>query len=55
MLRVSVDPGWPEKNLEVAEEVADDKEDQDQPCRCDDHLPAHRGAMKGSDRGHRQG
>ena len=42
MLGVAVDPLRPEENLEIAKEVADDEQNQDQPRYRHEHFPADR-------------
>ncbi len=41
MLGVAVDPLRPEENLEVAEEMADDEQNQDHAGHRHDHFPAN--------------
>ena len=41
MLGVAVDPLRSEKNLQVAEEMADDEQDQDHPGHRHDYFPAN--------------
>jgi hypothetical protein len=38
MLRVIIDPAGPDKNLQISEEMADDKEHQNDPGNGDDHF-----------------
>ena len=40
VLGVAVDPLRPEENLEVAEEMADDEQNQDHPGHRHDYFPA---------------
>ena len=40
VLGVAVDPFRPEKNLQIAEEMPDDEENQDHPRHRHDHFPA---------------
>jgi hypothetical protein len=46
VFRVGIDPIGSEKNLQIAQEMADDKRDQDNPSDGDDHLFANRGSKK---------
>jgi hypothetical protein len=51
---VTIDPLRPEEDLQVAEEMADDKQDQDYSGRGHNHLSSDGRAMKGGDIGHKQ-
>lgn len=42
MFGVAVDPFRPEEYLTVAEEMADDEKNQDEPSHRHDHFPADR-------------
>ena len=53
LLGVAVDPLRSEENLQIAEEMADDEQNQDQPGHRHDHFPANGGAMKGGYGGHK--
>ena len=53
LLGVAVDPLRSEENLEIAKEMADDEQNQDQPGHRHDHFPANGGAMKGGYGGHK--
>src|ERR1043166_9537346 len=46
MLRVTVDPIRPEKDLEVTEQVADHEQNENHAGNGDDHFPADRGLPK---------
>jgi hypothetical protein len=46
-LRVTIDPIWSEKNLQIPEQMSDDKKDENDACDRDDHFFADRGAIKG--------
>ena len=47
MLRVTVDPVRAEENLKVAEQMSDDKKDQNDAGNRDDHFLPNRRAIKG--------
>ena len=49
MLGVGIDPVGPEENLQVTQEVADDKQDQNNPGERHDHLLSDRRMTKGGD------
>src|SRR5437870_13776019 len=38
MLRVTIDPVWSDKNLQIAEQMSDDKKDQNDASDRDDHF-----------------
>ena len=40
VLGVAINPVRPEKNLQVAEEMADDKKDENHPAHCHNQLPS---------------
>ena len=52
MLRVTIDPVRPEKNLQIAEQMADDEQHQNDAGDRDDHFLADGGAIKGGEVGH---
>jgi hypothetical protein len=47
MLGVTIDPVRSEENLQVAEQMSDDKKDQNDAGDRDDHFLPNRGAIKG--------
>ena len=54
VLGVAINPIRPEKNLEIAEKMPDDEQNQDHARYRHDHFPADRRAMKGGDIGHKE-
>src|ERR1700738_193437 len=52
MLGVAVDPFRPEKDLQIAEQMTDHKQDQDGAGRGDDHFSSDGGVAKSRERVH---
>ena len=48
MLRVTVDPVRPDKDLQIPKQMSDDKHNQNDAGDCDDHFLPNRRAIKGS-------
>jgi hypothetical protein len=46
MLRVTIDPVWSDENLQITEQVSDDKKDENDAGDRDDHFLPNRGAIK---------
>jgi hypothetical protein len=45
MLRVTVDPVWSDENLQITEQMSDDKKDENDATDRDDHFLPNRGAI----------
>ena len=52
MLRVIINPPRPEKNLQVSQQVSNDEQHQNHPCKGDDHFLTDGGAIKRREGGH---
>ena len=46
MLRVTIDPIWSKKNLQIAQEMSDHKQDQNDPGDGDDYFLPDRRPIK---------
>jgi len=46
MLRVTIDPVWSDENLQITEQMSDDKKDENDASDRDDHFLPNRGAIK---------
>lgn len=49
VLRVAIDPARPEEDLQVAEEMTNDEQDENKSRRRHDHLSANSRVMQGGD------
>src|SRR4051812_45629118 len=52
MLRVTIDPIWPEKNLQVAKQMSDSEKNQDNAGDRDDHFLSNGGATESGENIH---